>query len=166
MRVRILTITALALVGLSSSASAQGRGTMITADGPVTNFTQTPEWRQAGGNYGVYLQIMERKMMLARRKAMEAESKATQRQFQAMQKQYQAAQKQQAAFQKWVDEQNTKKKQGKPVDPAFQAMLDEEARYRAAAEARAARVSSKKSPRKRPSTAPKSPTGESPADKP
>ncbi len=105
-------------------------GPAMTPYGPMTNPTQSAEWRQAGGNPMIYEQIMEQKMMQAQEKAMQQE--------------YQAMQKQQQAFQKWVKEQKAKKDKGQPVDPAYQRMLDHEAEYKAAIEARANKAAAKK----------------------
>lgn len=151
-----LTVT-LILIGTSNKAMAQrgGRGSSAAPGSPAYNFTSSPEWRQAGGNYGLYLQIMEQKAMMAQQKAMQAEYKE-------YQKQLQAAQKQQAAYEKWIKDQQAKKEKGKPVDPAYQQMLDEEARYKAAVEARAARIAAKKT-KKKPAAKPK--TESPPAEK-
>ena len=118
-----------ALLALPSSAMAQrGRhsGPIMTADGPVS----PAEWRAAGGNPIVYQQLMEQKQMAAQEKA--------------MQQQYQAMQKQQVAYDNWLKDQKAKKDKGKPVDPAYQSLLDEKARYEAAIEARAAKAAAKK----------------------
>ncbi len=105
--------------------------------GPVTNPTMTPEWRQAGGNLLIYQEIMDQKAAVVREKAMKQKALAEQ-------KQQKAAKKQQQDFEKWVKEQKAKKEKGKPVDPEYQRMLDQEGRLKAAAEARAARSASKK----------------------
>ena len=82
---RIVLSIAIGLALVPSIASAQMRrnrnAPAMTADGPVYNPTQTPEWRQAGGNYEVWQQLMMQKM-------------AAQQQA--------AFQKQQAAYQKWA----------------------------------------------------------------
>ena len=131
---RLLGIAVLTcLVAAPSVAQAQRRGRggpAMSVDGPVFNPTQTPEWRQAGGNLMVYQQIMEQKMMVAQQKQ--------------MQQNYQAMVKQQQAYDKWIKDQKAKKEKGKPVDPAFQQMLDQEAQFKAAQEARAARIAAKK----------------------
>lgn len=131
---RLLGIAVLTcLVSAPSVAQAQRRGRggpAVSVDGPVFNPTQTPEWRQAGGNLMVYQQIMEQKMMVAQQKQ--------------MQQNYQAMVKQQQAYDKWLKDQKAKKEKGKPVDPAFQQMLDQEAQFKAAQEARAARVAARR----------------------
>jgi ATPase subunit of ABC transporter with duplicated ATPase domains len=73
----------LGLMVMPSMAHAQ-RGRNVPAMspyGPIYNPTQTPEWRQAGGNYEVWEQIMMQKMA--------AQEQA-------------AFQKQLAAYQKWA----------------------------------------------------------------
>ena len=126
------------VTALPGMAQAQrGRmssGPAMTPYGPMTNPTQSAEWRQAGGNPMIYEQIMEEKMMVAQQKAMQQE--------------YQAMQKQQQAYQKWFKEQQAKKAKGQPVDPAYQRMLDQEAEYKAAIEARAIKAAAKKAARK------------------
>jgi len=130
---RLLVLSALVLAGMPHSAWAQrGRsGPAMTPYGPMTNPTQSPEWRQAGGNPMIYEQIMMQKMMAAQQKE--------------MQKQYQALQKQQQAYEKWLKEQKAKKDKGQPVDPAYQQLLDNQARFKAELEARAAKTAAKKS---------------------
>jgi len=118
----------------------------MTPFGPVTNPTQTSEWRQAGGNPMIYEQIMTQKMMAAQQKAQN--------------QQYQAMLKQQKAFQKWTKEQAAKKAKGQPVDPAYQQMLDNEAQAKAAAEARAARAAAKKEKKRTPARKAASPDSE------
>jgi hypothetical protein len=130
----------------SSSGRSAGRSNSGAAiDNPAYNFTNSREWRQAGGNYGIYLRIMEQKAMVAQGKAMDKEYKL-------YQKQFLAAQKQQIAFEKWSNDQKAKKEKGKPVDPAYQKMIDEEARYTAAEKVRVANVAAKKA-KKKPKTA-------------
>ena len=148
---RLLGIALLTcLVAAPSAAQAQrhGRGgPAMSVDGPVYNPTQTPEWRQAGGNLAVYQQIMEQKMLVAQQKQ--------------TQQNYQAMVKQQQAHDKWIKDQKAKKEKGKPVDPAFQQMLDQEAQFKAAQEARAARIAAKKAKTTRVRSAP--PAAEAPA---
>lgn len=131
---RLLGIAVLTcLVADPGAAQAQRRGRggpAMSADGPVFNPTQTPEWRQAGGNLMVYQQIMEQKMRVAQQKQ--------------TQQNYLAMVKQQQAYDKWLKDQKAKKGKGKPVDPAFQQMIDQEARLKAAQEARAARVAARR----------------------
>lgn len=130
----------LALIASPRDAQAQkgGRsGSAMTPFGPVTNPTQTKEWRLAGSNPVAYQAMMDQKAAAARQKAAQKEA-------QALQKQQQAVQKQQQAFEKWLKDQKSKKEKGKPVDPAYQRMLDEEGRVKAAAEARAARASARR----------------------
>ncbi len=123
------------LMGLLVAANpAQGRGRgrgrsgpAMTPYGPVVNPTSTPEWRQAGGNPMIYEAIMEQKAAAARQKL--------------MQQQAAAMQKQRQAFEKWA---KAKKDKGQSVDPEYQQMLDQEPQIKAAAEARAARASSRK----------------------
>jgi hypothetical protein len=129
----LLLSAALVLSGMTSDAWAQRRGRSgpaMTPYGPVSNPTQSPEWRQAGGNPMIYEQIMMQKMMAAEQKQ--------------MQQQYQALQKQQQAYEKWLKEQKAKKDKGQPVDPAYQQLLDAQARYKADAEAYAAKVAARK----------------------
>ena len=122
-----------AVLGTGQTALAQRRQTAMTPYGPVRNLTSTPEWRQAGGNPIIYQRIMEEKYQLAQEKAMKP--------------QIQAMIKQQKAYEKWLADQKAKKEKGKPVDPEFQRMLDEEARMKAANEARAERAAAKKAKR-------------------
>jgi len=122
-------VTLLAVPG-AAHAQRRGRsGPAMTPYGPVANPTQSAEWRQAGGNPIIYQQIMEQKLLAAQQKE--------------MQKEWQALQKQKQAYDKWLKEQKTKKDKGQPVDPAYQQMLDREAQYKAAVEARAARATAK-----------------------
>ena len=121
--------------GSGRSGGRSGAG--VAVDNPAYNFTNSHEWRQAGGNYGIYLQIMEQKAMVAQQKATDKESKL-------YQKQFVAAQKQQLAFEKWTSDQKSKKEKGKPVDPAYQQMVDQDARYKAAEEVRIAKVAARK----------------------
>ena len=143
---RVLGIAlVLALVVAPRDAQAQRRGgrsgVAMTPYGPVTNPTSTPEWRQAGGNPIVYQAIMDQKAAIAREKLM-------QQQAQAMQRQQQAARKQQQAYDKWIKDQKANKEKGKPVDPAYQRMLDQQTQVKAAADARAARAAAKKTKKK------------------
>jgi type II secretory pathway pseudopilin PulG len=62
-------------------------GPAMTPDGPVYNPATTPEWRQAGGNFEVWQQIMMNKMAI--------------QQQQQFQKQLQAYQKQVQEYEKW-----------------------------------------------------------------
>lgn len=127
-----------AILGSTSDAKAQRRGRggpAMTPYGPVANPTQSPEWRQAGGNPMIYQQLIEQKMMVAQQKA--------------MQQQYQAMQKQQQAYEKWVKEQKAKKDKGQPVDLAYQQMLDQKAQVEAAVEARAAKLAALREKKKR-----------------
>lgn len=139
---RLCSLVLLVIVLVSSSdAKAQRRGRggpAMTPYGPMANPTQSPEWRQAGGNPMIYQQLIEQKMMVAQQKA--------------MQQQYQAMQKQQQAFEKWVKEQKAKKEKGQAVDPAYQQMLDQKAQVEAAVEAHAAKLAALKEKKKRGTT--------------
>lgn len=55
----------------------------MTANGPVYNPTQTPEWRQAGGNYAVWEQIMMNKMAAAEQAAFQKQMVAYQKMMKA-----------------------------------------------------------------------------------
>jgi len=65
------------LLAVPSAAQAQHRGNRnapaMTPYGPVYNPTQTPEWRQAGGNYAVWQQIMMQKMAAQEQAAFQKE---------------------------------------------------------------------------------------------
>ena len=104
-----LALALAAILLLTPAARAQGRfgrsGPAMTPDGPVWNPTQTPEWRQAGGNMEVYQMIMQQKM------------------FQAQLKQQQQLIKQQQAFQKWMKDQKAKKDKGQPYDKAYDQVV-------------------------------------------
>lgn len=121
-----LALASIAL-GMARPAPAQ---TYMTPDGPIKFYYTTPEWRQAGGNPIIYRQLVEQKLRAAHEKAMRP--------------QYEAMLKQQKAFEKWLADQEAKKEKGKPVDPAYQRMLDEEARIQAAIEAQVAKAAARK----------------------
>ncbi|MDB5349912.1 MAG: hypothetical protein JWN86_1159 [Planctomycetota bacterium] len=119
--------------GMPHDASAQRgsrSGPAMTPYGPMSNPTQSAEWRQAGGNPYIYEQMMQQKMMAAQQKVQQQE--------------YQKLVKQQQAYEKWFKEQKAKKDKGQPVDPAFQRMLDQDAQVKAAIKARAERKKAQK----------------------
>jgi hypothetical protein len=109
----VLALVAI-LAALPTTARAQrgyrNSGPAMTPYGPMYNPTQSPEWRQSGGNPYVYQQLMQQKAMMYQQKA--------------MQQQYQAMQKQQQAFEKWMKEQKAKKDKGQPYDPQYDKIVD------------------------------------------
>jgi len=137
------------LIGSSGVAQAQRgsrRGPAMTPYGQVYNPTQSPEWRQAGGNPIIYNQIIEQKLMAAQQKAMASQLKAAEAE-------YKALQKKQQAHERWLKEQKAKKEKNQPVDPAYQRLLDLEAQQKAAMEARISRAAAKRT-KKRPTSKP------------
>jgi hypothetical protein len=84
----------------------------MTPDGPVYNFTMTPEYRLWASNPEAFEQLM------------------LQRQMAANAKQQQEMLKQQQAFDKWLKDQKAKKDKGQATDPAYDQLL----RMQAAAE--------------------------------
>jgi hypothetical protein len=71
-RVAILVALVGVVVLLPGGAHARGYrrgGTVVTPFGPLYS-TNTPEWRQAGGNMILYQQLMEQKMMLQQQQMM------------------------------------------------------------------------------------------------
>jgi hypothetical protein len=79
---------------LPTAAQAQYRrgryAQPMTADGPAYNPALTPEWRQAGGNYAVWEQIMMNKMAAQEQAAFQKQLAAYQKQVAAYQKQLKA----------------------------------------------------------------------------
>src|SRR4051794_39799829 len=64
----------------------RGGGGAMSPDGPVFNPTQTPEWRQAGGNMERYQAIMQQKSMQQQQKLLDQQQKELSRRQQAFDK--------------------------------------------------------------------------------
>ena len=147
----VLLVLMLAPPQAAPAQRGRGRGRdgpAMSVGGPVFNPTQTPEWRQAGGNIEVYEQLM------------------MQKQYQAEQKQYQAMLHQRQAHQKWLKGQAARKAKGQPVDPAYTQMLAQEELLRKQQEEQAAKLAAKKARAKRPTKAKaKTPTSATAAPK-
>ena len=96
----------------------------MTAYGPVYNPTQTPEWRQAGGNFEVWQQIMMQKMAVKEQAAFQKQTAAYQKAMQAQAKAAKNAPTQTTQGPRFTPQRRTAKKKKASVKSSATATTD------------------------------------------